>query len=73
VLTKRVVAVELTVTDGSTVGVPLWRVTWIESKPTGKTNTLTHAHHTERAARRHVEGLLGQADPALENVYTERI
>jgi hypothetical protein len=79
-LTKRVIRVTLThVTEAhgtgitSYVGTPLWRVVWTEEGRNGKPDRMFHTHCSEVAARRHVEGLLAQVDPALGNVSTESI
>jgi hypothetical protein len=53
------------------LGTPLWRAAWTEATRNGKTVTMGQSHHTEDAARKHVEGLLSQVEPSVGNVYAE--
>ena len=78
-LTKRVTRVTLSrITEAAGAGITsfvsteLWRVEWDEVR-SGKTDTMAHNHYTEVAARRHVEGLLGQVDSTVGKVYTEYV
>lgn len=54
------------------LGAQLWRVEWTEATTNG-TDTMGHSHHTDGAARRHVQRLLSQVDPSLGNVYIEHL
>jgi hypothetical protein len=50
-----------------------WWVTWVEVR-NGKTVELTQTHYTERAARRHLSGLMAQSfdGMSVKDVYGER-
>jgi hypothetical protein len=78
---KRVMQVALTRTTEPTsgdltayAGTEYWRVEWTEVR-NGKVKELGQAHHTEAAARRHVEGLLGQriSGLSMDAIYSERL
>jgi hypothetical protein len=79
VIVKRVTRVTLTRTTEPTpgdltayAGTDYWRVEWTEIR-NGKTVELGQSHHTEAAARRHVDGLLRQriSGLSIDAVYSE--
>jgi hypothetical protein len=80
VIVKRVTKVTLTRTTEpppgdltAYAGSEYWRVEWTEVR-SGKANELGQSHHTEAAARRHVDGLLQKRISGLSmgSMYTER-
>lgn len=80
VIVKRVTRVALTRTTEPTPndhtsypGKELWRVEWTELR-SGKLDELRQSHHTEAAARRHVDGLLRMRASGLsiDSVYIQR-
>jgi hypothetical protein len=78
-IVKRVTRVTLTRTTEPSrndltayAGTEYWRVDWTEVR-NGKTVELGQSHHTEAAARRHVDGLLRQriSGLSIDAVYSE--